>query len=173
MSQWTHVAGIIRLDSIGANTIRAPVEAKNNQIKASVTKALGNTCDYNSNEESWAQCSVPCGSEGSLQYSVHPNTEKDDHNLSWGYVAIWGDLRNFDMNDVPIIEEWFQRSIELLKKPERVKELEEVTMQEKAEYMLSVFLIRDAVLSIDVEFKPKLLLSWDDKAKKLLSSYLY
>lgn len=158
MSQWTHLAGIIRLDSPGANIVRLPTRDKNEKIKAAVVKALGNTCDYDSDTEAWDRCNVPCGSEGSLQYKVFPDSDRDEHAANWGYISIWADLRDFGAEDVPTIQEWFQKSLKRLKHPEGFKPVEEMTLYEKAEYMLSIFLIRDAVLSVDVEGQPSLIL---------------
>lgn len=170
MSQWTHVAGIIRLDNMGANIVRQmPTGSKRERIEEAVTKALGSTCDYESDQEAWERCSVPRGSEGSLQHNVFPNSdEEDSHALSWGYATIWGDLRDFGTEDVPKIKNWFQKSLERLQKPDGFKSPKEMTMLEKAEYMLSTFIIRDAVLSVNVEYQSALILLWDGELKKVI-----
>jgi hypothetical protein len=161
MSQWTHLAGIIRLDSLGASIVRAYPGGKLNKIKEAVTKALGNTCNFESPEETWDKCDVPMGSEGSLQYNVFPNSDRDNCSLSWGYAVIWGDLRDFGLDDVPKIHEWFQNSIERLKAPGEIKKPEEMSMEERADFLLSSFSIRDAVLSVDVENQPRIILLWE------------
>lgn len=168
MSQWTHVAGLIRLDSIGVNIVRSPTRIKNEKVKDAVTKALGNTCDYDSEREAWEKCTVPRGSEGSLQYEVYPNSDKDEHTANWGYVAIWGDLRGFGTEDLPNIQDWFEKSLAKLQKPEGFKPPDQMTMYEKVEYMLSVFVIRAAVLSIDVEGTPRLVLLRDNESGKVI-----
>ena len=169
MSQWTHVAGIIRLDSMGANIIRADTSFKNGMIKEAVAKVLGKTCDFESGDKAWSQCGVPMGSEGSLQYRVHPNSEEDTHSLNWGYVAIWGDLRDFGMESVLKIQEWFQEGLEKLKKPEGFSAMKDMGAQEKAEYMLSSFMVRSAVLCIDVEYGPQVVLLHDERTQKVVS----
>ncbi len=169
MSQWTHVAGIIRLDNMGVAMVMLPTETKHEKIIAAVKKALGNTCDYESGSESWEQCSVPRGSEGSLQYRVFRNSDRDDNALSWGYVSIWGDLRDVGDEDVPGIVDWFQKSLEKLGKPDKLNDTAEMTNYEKADYMLSSFMIRDAVLSIGVEYSQRTILLWDDEKKKVCS----
>ena len=171
MSKWTHVAGIIRLDSMGAQIVRQlPTEcgSKREKIEEAVTRALGNTCNFESTPEESAICNVPTGSEGSLQHNVFPNSDKgDDHGLSWGYATIWGDLRDFGTEDVPTIKEWFQRSLKRLLKPEGFNDPKGMPDLEKALYMLSCFLIRDAVLSIDVESGPNIILLWDGDAEEV------
>jgi len=170
MSQWTHLAGIIRLDNIGGAMVRFTTDRKNEKIKEAVAKALGNTCNYDSPVEAWDHCTVPCGSEGSLQYKVFPNSDSDEdnHALSWGYAVIWADLRDFGSEDVPKIEKWFQEGLAKLEKPEGFNPLDQMDMLEKAEYMLSVFSIREAVLNIDVESQPRTILVWDGDASKII-----
>lgn len=168
MSQWTHVAGIIRLDGIGACMVMGSTEFKNRAVVEAVTKALGITYDFNSSIDDCSQCNVPAGSEGSLRYRVLPNSEEDTHSLSWGYAVIWGDLRDFGMEDVQKIEDWFQGALEKLQKPEGFKPPEAMTEHEKAEYLLSSFAIRDAVLSIDVEYKSRMILLWNNDTNKVV-----
>ncbi|KKK95110.1 hypothetical protein LCGC14_2676090 [marine sediment metagenome] len=167
MSQWTHVAGIIRIDSMGAAIVRGPDKEKNNKIKEAVAKALGNTFNFESSEEDWNRGSAPAGSEGSLQYSVSSNSDGDEHALSWGYISIWGDLRDFGSEDVPSLTDWFQKSLERLLKPEGFEDPAFMSNNDKAEYMLSSFMIRDAVLGIHVEYSPRIVLVWDDEKKKV------
>jgi hypothetical protein len=169
MSQWTHLAGIIRLDNMGHCMVRAATIRKKEIMEEAIAKALGKTCDYNSPDEAWDQCTVPCGSEGSLQYRVFPNVDpqEDSHALSWGYIAIWGDLRDFGSEDMPKIKEWFQKSLEKLMKPEGFGPSEEMNVFEKAEYMLSLFSIRDAILNVHIEYSPITVLLWDEERKKV------
>ncbi len=167
MSQWTHVAGIIRIDSMGVAILRGPAEKKVEKIKEAVTKALGNTCDFESSSEAFAQCNVPGGSEGSLQYTISRNSDEDEHALSWGYIAIWGDLRDFGAEDVQSVVDWFQQSLDRLIKPDGFGDPAEMTDREKADYMLSAFMIRDAVLSVSVEYSDTTILLWDEEKKKV------
>jgi hypothetical protein len=85
--------------------------------------------------------------------------EGDSNNLSWGYVAIYGDLRDYD--SVQGIVDWFKNSLEKLRKPDN-KPIEQMTEYEKALFMLASFSIRDAVLSINVEGSPRTILAWKD-----------
>lgn len=171
MSQWTHVAGIIRLDSIGFNLITRGMttKEKNDKIKEAVARALGNTWDYDSEREAMDKCTVPQGSEGSLQYAVHPNSEKDEHGAVWGNVSIWGDLRGTGKEDLPGIQGWFQKSLVSLRHPEGFGDPRGMDMPEKALYMLAVCLIRYAVLGIEVEGSPGLILLWDEDTEKVIS----
>lgn len=169
MSQWTHVAGIIRLDNFGACMVRLSTDCKNEKIKQAIGKALGNTCNYDSPDGAWQQCTVPCGSEGSLQYKVLPNSDSDEdtHAITWGCAVIWADLRDFGSEDVPKMENWFQESLAKLTKPEGFNPVEQMDMSEKARYMLSAFSIREAILSVDVEGQPRIILLWDSGASKI------
>lgn len=100
MSQWTHVCGCIRYDSIRMagmffNTI--------DKIKTLV----GNTCSYEDPEEKWDKCNVPAGSEGSIQFVFWANPHLSS--LSAFTVGVFGDLRDFGEEDVPKIKEWFNK----------------------------------------------------------------
>lgn len=90
MSQWTHVAGVIRFDDL-MNTSGRP--------------DLGNTCNFDSSEEAWDRCSVPCGSEGSLQHSMWINPEPN--HLAAYVCTFWGDLRDYS-NEQEIVD-YFKR----------------------------------------------------------------
>lgn len=170
MSQWTHVAGIIRLDCLHA-IVRATPEYKNKIMKQAVAKALG-WCTNEDGMSECKDCKLPCGSEGSLIYRVSSNLEDPDNNaLSWGYVSIWGDLRDFGLTDVGKIKSWFEQSINRLMKRES-GEVGSMSMAEKAEYVLSSFSIRQAVLHIYVEYNPSIILLWDDK-ESLVRSYTW
>lgn len=169
MSQWTHVAGIIRLDSLGYNLVMGmEAREKNRLVREAAVKAMGRTTPRDlelSDREEWNRCDVPQGSEGSLQYDVIANSERDTHSLSWGCVAIWGDLRDFGYEDVPKIKEWFQKCMDRLRKPEGFKDPETMTMFEKIDYMLASFSVREAVLSIDVEGEPREVIALFDPDK--------
>lgn len=85
MSQWTHVAGCIRIDSppfLDVNPMRE------------LSQSFGNTCKFGDPQSKWNRCNVPCGSEGSVQYCIERTG--DEHSMSWGVVYIWGDLRDYD-----------------------------------------------------------------------------
>lgn len=77
---------------------------------------------------------LPCGSEGSLNISIWHNPSK--HSIASTTVMAFGDLR--DYNDVEALEEWFNK-------------------------VCSGFMIRQAVMEIDVEFKGKYTLNYKEK----------
>jgi hypothetical protein len=114
MSQWTHVSGLIRIDaipSVDGTTI------------TKVENRFGKTCTYDDDSATWDACTVPSGSEGSLQYEVKVTGEDS---LRWGIVSVWGDLRDYE--DYTAIYEWVKKSC----KP---------------------FMIRSCMIKIDVEYK--------------------
>ncbi len=92
MSIWTQVCGCIRIDGI---------PSIDPMIAERVIDALGHTCSFDDGEAVWEACTVPCGSEGSLQYRIIPAGE----GLVLYTVAVWGDLRDYD-NELEIID-WF------------------------------------------------------------------
>ena len=85
MSQWTHVAGTIRFDDFSMIT------------GESSYPDLGLTCNFDSTQEEWDACTVPCGSEGSLSYYVYING--DESSVAKYVVSIWGDLRDYADKD--------------------------------------------------------------------------
>jgi hypothetical protein len=95
MSQWTHIAGCIRIDSVVDPT-----------VKLTLKNQFGNTVEFDSPEEDWNKCNVPCGSEGSVQYRIEQTG--DDNSLAWGLIYIWGDLRDYD--NVQEIYDWINRA---------------------------------------------------------------
>jgi len=151
MSQWSHVAGIIRLDSLGIHVVRLPYDEKLKFVKEAIAKALGSTCDFEDDVSVWEACGVPRGSEGSLQYRIIPNHDDATHSLSWGNIIIWGDLRDFESDELSTIKVWFQESLNRLRKPEHDKNPDDMTMRDKAESMLATFSIREAVLCMYAE----------------------
>lgn len=93
MSQWTHVAGIIRLNGFAPTLKR-------------IEDAFGKTAFFESPEKDWDECTVPMGSEGSLHYQFIPGR---DGSLACGEIAIWGDLRSY--NDHGAVIEWVRSSM--------------------------------------------------------------
>ena len=99
MSNWTHVAGIIRVDGLGF---------------VDFDKLLGKECLWGSPEEVWDDMRnnpddyLPMGSEGSLQKSVWINP--NEHSLAAYTVSIFGDLR--DHNSAKEIVDWFKKKCE-------------------------------------------------------------
>lgn len=129
MSQWTHVAGLVRLDGIGFLKGWTPEDEKRE-----LEKVL-------------ASSSLPLGSEGPLQYQVQI-TFPESH-LCRGHIALWGDLRDYD--DVKEIRKWLEGLISNFSFSHYLPKE-------------SPFHIRDAVMSIDVEFSGRrILLAWNEK----------
>lgn len=107
MSNWTHVAGIIRVDRI-----RVDDDTK----ELDFDEILGKECLWNSSRKVWDDALknpdkyMPMGSEGSLQKSVWVNPNKD-HVASYT-VSIFGDLRDHD--SISEIIDWFIEKCNLL-----------------------------------------------------------
>ena len=93
MSSWTHIVGCIRVDGIPTMGNRT----------SDISKALGPMSTF---EQSNDSCTLPCGSEGSLQYRVI----EYDSGLPWIAVPIWGDLRDYD--DVEGITTWWKDTLQ-------------------------------------------------------------
>lgn len=99
MSNWTHVAGIIRIDSI---------RIFENNID--FDKLIGKEIEYDSSLTEWDTAYehpeeyMPFGSEGSLQKSIWVNPDKDC--LSAYTVSVFGDLRDYD--DLQEVVKWFK-----------------------------------------------------------------
>ena len=86
MSRWTHVAGIIRVDSIfdllgGIPTMYA--------LKDAILDP-------------------PSGSEGPVRVEPLMTREPGSNTVNWGQVLVWGDLRDYD--DVEALVYWFTQS---------------------------------------------------------------
>ena len=96
MSIWTHVAAIIRIDTIKGLGIGP-------QNKEELEKVLGPVARFNSSDEDWNSCTLPRGSEGSLEYVIWEN--EDEHCVSAFTVSVFGDLRDYD--EIESIEKWF------------------------------------------------------------------
>ena len=103
MSNWTHVAAIVRVDSFRVFS----------SDKLDFSKVFGKELNYDDmigrvyyNEDEF----LPIGSEGSLQMSVwtNPNTSS----VAAYTVSIFGDLR--DHNDPDAVIEWFKEKCKLL-----------------------------------------------------------
>ena len=95
MSQWTHVAGIIRFDGF---------------VKPDLGKVVSlEYCNMSDDEYEKAceECEVPMGSEDSLQHQLWTNPREG--NAARYTAMIWGDLR--DYNDVDEIVAYFNRIV--------------------------------------------------------------
>ena len=101
MSNWLHVAGVIRIDAIRFK----------NDDESDFDKLIGKECLWKSSEKVWIDANknpdsyLPMGSEGSLQKSVWINPNLSHINAY--IVTIFGDLR--DRGNIDEIIEWFKR----------------------------------------------------------------
>lgn len=117
MSVWTHVAGIIRVDSMRA--FYDDIEEDKAEFRI-LNEAIGRECDYESDSAVWADLDkhqnlyMPCGSEGTLKKSIWVNP--DPSYMSAYTISVFGDLRDFD--NVEEVAEWF---INACKKIESLK----------------------------------------------------
>lgn len=82
MSVWTHVAGVIRVDTITRTD--AP--------------SLGNTAFFEDDLSIWDKVDVPWGSEGSIH--IENFCDKTETSIARYHYHIWGDLRDFDNENV-------------------------------------------------------------------------
>lgn len=100
MSNWTHVAGIIRVDGLRIDDIE----------EVDFDKIIGKECLWGSPSEVWKDADenpdkyLPMGSEGSLQKTVWENPDKSC--LASYTISIFGDLR--DHYSTTEIIEWFK-----------------------------------------------------------------
>jgi hypothetical protein len=125
MSTWTHVAATIRFDAL-----RLP--GMPNQ-----KPDLGKTCDFDSPAADWDVCSVPCGSEGSLQIHLWENPHPT--HIAAFTATIWGDLRDYDSVD------------------EVVEYLNRITDDR---------MVRQGVAEIAIEYRDAVIVRFDDEQKK-------
>ena len=106
MSNWTHVAGIIRVDSIFGQMPNV------DRIRSIIGKEL----DYNSSNDEWDNFDkhleeyLPCGSEGSLHATIWKNPNKSS--VAAYTVSIFGDLRDHD--SATDIIKWFRNKTLML-----------------------------------------------------------
>ena len=85
MSQWTHVCGCIRYNSM----------------------RMGRYLDTQSGIRRLIERKVPFGSEGGLEFVYWDNPSVSA--LAAFSVGIFGDLRDFGIGEVPQIKEWFEQ----------------------------------------------------------------
>lgn len=103
MSNWTHVAGVIRIDGIRLN--------QDEDSDIDFDKLIGRECLWESDLGVWEDLEanpdnfMPFGSEGTLQKTVWVNPDKS--RMDFYTVTIFGDLRDHD-NPSEIIE-WFSK----------------------------------------------------------------
>lgn len=108
MSNWTHVAGIIRVDGLRCldDVLGDP----------NFDEIIGKECLWESPKEIWDDADdnpdkyLPMGSEGSLQKSIWINPDKDC--MDSYTISIFGDLRDHD--NVKEIIDWFKEKCKKL-----------------------------------------------------------
>lgn len=106
MSNWTHVAGVIRVNYMKWDDIP----------ELDFDELLGKECLWDSGYEVFEDADkhpelyLPMGSEGSLQKSVWINP--NDSHIPRYTVSIFGDLRDHDSCDEII--EWFKNKCKLI-----------------------------------------------------------
>ena len=114
MSVWTHVAGIIRVDSL-----RLPEDydhKKELEELLATDEFLGKQFGFYDNWDDYDEKTnpIPCGSEGTVRYSVIENISGDGSKSSLAafQIVIWGDLRDYD--DKQAVIDWFRNACEKL-----------------------------------------------------------
>ena len=101
MSNWTHVAGIVRIDSFRGLFFG---------IEPDFEAIFGKELNFDDPEERWDDAQhnpekyLPLGSEGSLHMSLWINP--DSHDFAAYTVSIFGDLRDHQDPDEIIV--WFE-----------------------------------------------------------------
>lgn len=106
MSNWTHVAGIVRVDGLRRDDYR----------EKTIRDIFGKHFDYNDPDEvrddayNHPEEYLPFGSEGCLDIDVLENPDK--HSVAAYVVVIHGDLRDHDSSKCII--EWFKTCVENL-----------------------------------------------------------
>lgn len=117
MSQWTHVAGLIRIDSLEQLVLFDTTSELEEILK-----------------------DPPGGSEGPIQTQVvctRPDYGPGVVPMSWGHVAIWGDLRDFGEDSEKALDQisrWLQDVLQACTDSRKM-------------------VVRDAVVSVDIESK--------------------
>lgn len=99
MSNWVHIAGVIR---IGKDTWR---EAK----QKGIVKKIFNRDGYEDMYMSKNYEGLPCGSEGPVTCVI--SSAQFEH-----IITIYGDLRSRDLDYVEYIEKWWYNLEKILKK---------------------------------------------------------
>ncbi len=136
MSQWTHVAGIIRVDSLTAALVMRP-EITHQMEKEKLEEWLSNTAP-------------PMGSEGPAQWKVDITAE--GNSLNRGHITVWGDLRDFGEEDVDSIREWWRWVL---------TETLGIHAPPHEGAIPWHFLVRQAVMIVDIERGDTLIYLWD------------
>lgn len=106
MSNWTHVAGIIRVDGI----------IESSDMGNDIKRIIGKEVHFDSSMDEWNDFDrnpeeyLPCGSEGTLRMTLWENPNKSS--MAAYTVSIFGDLRDHD-SPTEIIK-WFRNKTLML-----------------------------------------------------------
>ena len=131
MSTWAHVYGIILIDGIPGNETDPLAHFTVTRIQ-NILGPIAKWNDLMRDTNSQKACKLPMGSEGSLEYRII----EYDRGFPWLSIPIWGDLR--DVDEFDYIKNWWETLI---------KEFNEKN-----------YPIRGAVMKIDIEGQPSLIL---------------
>ena len=163
MSQWTHVNGNIRFDSLIHSATSFPdteksrkekaenIDAINLMFKREIVAVMGEIKTYDhvglfgEDSENCPTSNIPCGSEGSIKYSIHIAPRGFN-------IVIWGDLRSYDEGEARSeIIPWFGKIMN---------------------YSFSIPVnVRDAVLHISVEYGVNIILIHDYENKRRFTEH--
>lgn len=111
MSNWTHVAGIIRLDAYQPDCGEQDFDA-----------LIGKECPWDAPKEVWDEAYehperfLPMGSEGSLQKTIWINPNKAE--TAAYTISIFGDLR--DSESAVDVVDWFRKLHDRLSRNEKI-----------------------------------------------------
>ena len=104
MSQWTHVAAIFRLNSLGGISDEEIIKVFGREVQ------YKNLYDY---DKSSAEKTLPMGSEGTLEMSIWHNPDKSC--VASTTVSVFGDLRDYGgSEDIEKLKKWFDEVCEKL-----------------------------------------------------------
>lgn len=146
MSQWTHIAGTIRVDTF----------YRYSKTRRKIVEILGEPARFGDKSD-WEQCPLPIGSEGSIDYKIvktgKETFSKQNGKKSYGgcditayAVVFWGDLRDFDKKDCKKIDKWFYNTI---KKIDDYCGVRQATIHVRCNDRFNY------VMTMVVEYKPK------------------
>lgn len=99
LTRWTHISGMIRIDDL-------PLLRSDKDIERRLKDRFGITVDLDDEIGAWDHVNVPCGSDSSVQYQI--TVTRRGSSTAWGYVAVWGDLMDYD--DVDAVVRWIKDS---------------------------------------------------------------
>ena len=138
MSQWTQVAGSIRIDAVLMNE----EEREDEKIKEDIEKCFGTVVKWESEQDVWKlpkEERTPTGSEGGLNYK-YLTTEKDISCISRGAILIDGALRDYGEDDYKDIQKWLNKAVDKSN---------------------GKWWVRQGVIEIDIEYGKTVILLWN------------